>query len=80
MFMDDLYFDSLHDTEESDFKSLLSGSLNYGVQMYCFKRISIVSLVLKKKCVLNRIVSPHFQGEIPLQGDFSAEHMIFGGW
>lgn len=21
----------------------------------------------------------HMQGEIPLQGDFSAEHMIFGG-
>lgn len=22
----------------------------------------------------------NIQGEIPLQGDFSAEHMIFGGW
>ncbi|XP_024162914.1 ABC transporter I family member 19 isoform X2 [Rosa chinensis] len=27
---------------------------------------------------LNRLVFENFQGELPLQGDFSAEHMIFG--
>ncbi|XP_065638103.1 ABC transporter I family member 21-like, partial [Quercus suber] len=27
---------------------------------------------------LNKYVSANIQGEVPLQGDFSAEHMIFG--
>lgn len=45
------------------------------ISVFC----SVLNLVSAQMCSEMVFVFARIQGEIPLQGDFSAEHMIFGG-
>jgi hypothetical protein len=48
-----------------------------GFALFLFPSSAFLRTV--KKFTLDEYCLVVFQGEIPLQGDFSAEHMIFGG-